>query len=83
MIHFLMHVFKWPMRHSIYWDLEKARATERALVQPMAYHNETRDANCIGDNMARRALKEQASITFWDGQVPEDAPGSLLQDGYK
>ena len=35
------------------------------------------------DNMARWALEARATITFWDGQVPEDAPGNQLQDVYE
>ena len=76
MIYFLMHVFKWPQRHSIYWSLKDARAAEQALEQPMTYHHMTRDANCIANGMARWALETQATITFWDGQVPEDAPAN-------
>ena len=49
----------------------------------MAYSHVTRDANCIPDDMARRALEAQATITFWDGQVPKDTPGNQLQDVYK
>ena len=59
-----------------YWALEDARAAEWVLGQPVAYCHITRDANCIADNMARQALEAQATITFWDGQVPEDAPGN-------
>ena len=33
--------------------------------------------------MARWALEAQAIITFWDRQVPKDAPGNQLQDVYK
>ena len=76
MIYFLMHVFKQPQCHSIYWALEDARATEQALGQPVAYCYMTRDANCVADDMARRALEARATITFWDGQMPEDAPGN-------
>ena len=43
----------------------------------------TRDANCIVDNMARRALEARATITFWDGQVPEDTLGNQLQYVYE
>ena len=35
------------------------------------------------DNMARRALKAWATITFWDGQVSEDVPKNQLQDVYE
>ena len=49
----------------------------------MAYCHMTRDANCIMGNMARRALEAQATITLWDRQVPEDAPGNQLHDNYK
>ena len=76
MIHFLMHVFKWPQCHYIYWALEYARAAERVLGQPVAYCHVNRDANCVADDMARQALEARATITFWDGQVPKDAPGN-------
>ena len=49
----------------------------------MAYCYMTRDAKCIVDNMARWALEARATITFWDGQVPKDAPGNRLQDVYE
>ena len=42
----------------------------------MAYCHVTRDANCILDDMARGALEAQATITFWDIHLPEDAPGN-------
>ena len=83
MIRFLKSVFKWPQRHSIYWALKDTRAVERVLRQPVAYCYMTRDINCIADNMARWALEAQATITFWDGQLPDYAPGNQLQDVYK
>ena len=49
---------------------------EWALGQPVAYCHITRGANCIVDNMARQALEAQATITYWDKQMPEDAPGN-------
>ena len=49
----------------------------------MAYCHITRDANCIADGMARWALKARVTITFWDGQVPEDASANQLQDVYE
>ena len=33
--------------------------------------------------MARWALEARATITFWDGQVPENAPSNQLQDVYE
>ena len=74
MINFLMHVFKWSQYHSIYWALENMRATKQVLGQPMAYRHMTRDTNCVANDMARRALEARATITFWDRQVPENAP---------
>ena len=56
MIHFFMHVFKWPQCHSIYWALEDERAVEQVLGQPVAYCHVTRDANCIIDNIVKWAL---------------------------
>ena len=67
MICFLMHVFKWPQGHSIYWAFKDARAAEWALGQPVAYCHVTRDADYIVDDIAMRALEARASITFWDG----------------
>ena len=49
----------------------------------MAYCHVTRDTNCISDDMARWTLEAQATITYWDGQVPEDAPENQLQDVYE
>ena len=83
MIHFLMCIFKQPQRHSIYWALEDIRVSEQALGQPVAYRYITIDANCVADDMAKRALETRATITFWDGQVPKDAPENQLQDVYK
>ena len=68
-----MRVFKWPQRHSIYLAIEDARSVKWVLEQPMAYHQMTRDTNCVADYMARRALEACTTITFWDRQVPEYA----------
>ena len=83
MIHFLTRVFKRLSCHSIYWAIEDARVEEWALGQPVAYCHATRDANCIPDNMARRALEARETIIFWDREVPDDAPGNQLQDVYE
>ena len=53
------------------------------LRQPVAYHHVTRDANYIIDNIGRFVLEAWATVTFWDGQVPDNAPGNQLQDAYK
>ena len=80
MIRFLTKVFKWPFHQSIYCAIEDARVEELALGQPVAYCHVTRDTNCIPDDMARWALEVRDTIIFWDGEVPDDAPGSQLQD---
>ena len=74
---------KWPQSHSIYWDIEDTRVAEYILGCPMAYCYMTRDANHIMGNMARWTLEAQATNTFWNVQVPKDAPGNWLQDVYK
>ena len=74
MILFTMCIFKWPQYHSIYWAIEYARAAEQSLGQAVAYCHMTRDANCIMDDMARQALEARATISYWDRQVPKDAP---------
>ena len=76
MIYFLMCIFKWPQCLSIYWALEDARAARGALGQPVAYHHVAKDANCVAYDMSRLAFEARSTITFWDGQVPKDAPGS-------
>ena len=42
----------------------------------MAYQHVTSDANCILDDMARRALEARETIIFQDREVPDDAPGN-------
>ena len=42
----------------------------------MAYCHVARDTSCIADDMARLALEAGATITFWEGHLPEDAPGN-------
>ena len=64
MICFLMHIFKQPQCHSIYWAIGDATIAERELEQPVAYCHVTRDANCVADDMARWALEARATITF-------------------
>ena len=56
---------------------------EWVLGQPVAYCHIFRNANCVVDDMARWALEAQATITFWDRQVPKDVPRNQLQDVYK
>ena len=48
-----------------------------------SYYNVLRDAKYIKDDMGRRDPEVWVTVTFWDLQAPEDAPGSLLQDVYK
>ena len=79
MIYFLMHIFKCLQCHSINCDIEGAKAEKRALRQPVAYQYETRDANCITDDMARRALDGWVIVTYWNKHIPEDMPGNHLQ----
>ena len=76
LIIFIMHIFKWLQCYSIYWAIEDARAVEWVLRQPMEYYHVTRDTKCVIDDMARQTLEAQATITFWDGQVPKDALGN-------
>ena len=53
MIQFLIHMFKWPQNHSIYWAIEYTRAAYQALGQLVAYHHIARGANYIADDTAR------------------------------
>ena len=57
MICFLMHIFKQPQYHSIYWDIWYIRAAKQILEHPVAYYHINREANYITDEMARWVLK--------------------------
>ena len=34
----------------------------------------------MADDMARRALEEKKDVVFWNGKVPEDAPGNQVDE---
>ena len=53
------------------------------LKQPVTYRCMARDANCMAHKMARWAIEVYATVTFWNMQVPKDAPRSQLQDIHK
>ena len=83
MIHFLACVLKWPQHYFIYWAVEDARAAEWVLGQPVGYCYVTIGCQLFCDNIVRRVLEAQATITIWNGQVPRDAPRNQLQAIYK
>ena len=37
----------------------------------------------MADDMARRALEEKKDVVFWNGKVPEDAPGNQVDEVYE
>ena len=78
-IYFLICIFKHPQHHSNYYAIEDESATERALRQPVVFYHISRDSNCVTDNMARWVLYAKASVTYWDGQMPKDAPGNQME----
>ena len=48
----------------------------------MAYRHVTQEANCIADDMARRALAAKSDITYRPGDVPADAPPNQVEEVY-
>jgi hypothetical protein len=40
----------------------------------VSYRHTKRELNKVPDDMARRALAEKATVVYWDGDVPGDAP---------
>ena len=40
------------------------------------------EANCIADNMARRALTAKGNITYMQGEVPDDTPSNQMEEVY-
>ena len=82
LIRFMLRIYKKPQRHTIYWAVEDVKRAERDMGGPVAYRHVTREANCVADDMARRALEAKADITFWSGDIPEGAPANQVGDVY-
>ena len=74
LIRFMLRIYKKSQRHTIYWAVEDVKRAERTLGGPVAYHHVTREANCIADDMACRALMAKGDITYMQGDVPAYAP---------
>ena len=74
LIRFMLRIYKKPQRHTIYWAVEDVKRAERTLGGPVAYCHVTREANCVADDMARRALTAKGNVTYMPGDVPADAP---------
>ena len=48
----------------------------------MAYGHVMQEANCVADDMARRALMAKGDITYMQGEVPADAPPNQVDEVY-
>ena len=48
----------------------------------MAYRHVTREANCVADDMARRALTAKGDVMYMRGEVPADAPPNQMDEVY-
>ena len=82
LIRFMLRIYKKPQRHTIYWAVEDVKQAERTLGGPVAYRHVTREANCVADDMARRALVAKGDVTYRQGDVPADAPPNQVDEVY-
>ena len=82
LIRFMLWIYKKPQRHTIYWAVEDVKRAEWVIDRPVAYHHVAQEANCIADNMARRALAAKGDIMYMQGDMPEDAPSNQMEEVY-
>ncbi len=73
MIKHLLGVFKKPGKVRIYEAVQAARDWRRQWGK-VSYRHTKRELNTVPDDMARRALEAEATVVYYDGKVPEDAP---------
>ena len=78
----MLQIYKKPQRHTIYWAVEDVKRAERTLGGPVANRPVTREANCVADDMARRALTAKGNVTYMQGEVPADAPPNQVDEVY-
>ena len=78
----MLRIYKKPQQHTIYWAVEDVKRAERTLGGLVAYHHVTREANCVADDMAHRALMAKGDVTYMQGIVPADAPPNQLDEVY-
>ena len=82
LIRFMLRIYKKPQRHTIYWAVEDVKQAERSLGGPVVYRHVMQEANCIADDMARRALTAKGDVMYMQGDVPADAPPNQLEEVY-
>ena len=78
----MLQIYKKPQQHTIYWVVEDVKQAERSLGGLVAYHHVMREANCIADDMACRALMAKGDVTYMQGDIPADAPPNQLEEVY-
>ena len=76
LIRFMLQIYKKPQQHTIYWAVEDIKHTERVLGRLVAYCHVWREANCIADNMACRALAAKGDVTYMQGDMPNNTPSN-------
>ena len=62
--------------------VEDIKRAEQTLGGPVAYRHITREANCVADDMACRALTAKGDVTYMQGEVPADAPPNQVVEVY-
>ena len=72
----MLQVYKKLQQHTIYWAVEAIKQAKWVLGGLVAYRHVTREANCVADDMARRALAAKGDVTYMQGDVPKDAPSN-------
>ena len=73
LIHFMLQIYLKLQQHTIYWAIEDVKQAKWVLGRLVAYRHVTRAANCMADDMARRALAAKGDVTYVQGDVPKDA----------
>ena len=82
LIRFMLRIYKKPQQHTIYWAVEDVKRAEQTLGGSVAYRHVMREANCVADDMARRALAAKGDVTYMQGDVPVDAPPNQVDEVY-
>ena len=82
LIRFMLRIYKKPQQHTIYWAVEDVKQAERTLGGLVAYCHITREANCVVDDMACRALTAKGDITYMQGDIPANAPPNQVDEVY-
>ena len=80
-IRHLLGIYKKPSKIRVYDAIQKVKALKRRW-KHTSYRHLARDLNKVADDMARRALAAKASVVFYGGAIPPDAPPQQLAEIY-